>query len=110
MTDEREIAEIARSLKDDPLIGQFGTMVNDMFPICVIAGDADGTILYANTKLLNYLGYEADELIGKPLDVIVPPVSRDSHKHYRKGFMMRPSSRARWAANARSESSRRTVA
>lgn len=91
--EEREIVEIAKSLKDDPLIGSFGTMVNDMFPICVVAGDQTGTILYANSKLLNFLGYEPDDLIGKPLDVIVPPVSRESHKHYRRGFMHRPSLR-----------------
>jgi PAS domain S-box-containing protein len=91
--EEREVVEIAKSLKGDPLIGSFGTMVNDMFPICVVAGDGQGTILYANAKLLNFLGYEAAELIGKPLDTIIPPHSRDSHKHYRKGFMTRPSLR-----------------
>jgi PAS domain S-box-containing protein len=93
MTDEREIAEIAKSLQGDPLVGSFGTMVNDMFPICVVAGDDAGTILYANFKLLKFLGYKAGELVGKPLDTIIPMVSRDSHKHYRKGFMTRPSLR-----------------
>jgi PAS domain S-box-containing protein len=93
MADEREIVEIAKSLKGDPLIGSFGTMVNDMFPICVVAGDAAGTILYANFKLLKFLGYEEDELVGKPLDILVPKHSRESHKHYRKGFMTRPSLR-----------------
>jgi len=90
---EHLVEEIAESLRGDPLTGGFGTMVNDMFPICVIAGDKEGTILYANAKLLTFLGYESDEIVGRPLDTLIPAHSRESHKHYRQGFMTRPSLR-----------------
>lgn len=71
----------------------FGPMVDDMFPICVVGNDERGTIVYANEKLHDFLGYSEGELVGQPLDVIIPHASRAAHKHYRKGFMTRPSMR-----------------
>ncbi len=38
----------------------------------LVAEDAKGDIAFVNQKLLDWLGYERDELIGKHIDVLVP--------------------------------------
>jgi PAS domain S-box-containing protein len=68
-------------------------LVDDMLYICVIAEDEAGTIAYANLKLHELLGYDWPELNGQSLDVLVPDESREAHKHYRMGFMQRPTMR-----------------
>jgi PAS domain S-box-containing protein len=38
----------------------------------LLAEDLDGTIVFANQKLLEWLGYERDEVIGQPVFMLVP--------------------------------------
>jgi len=38
----------------------------------LVAEDTDGNIVFVNQKLVDWLGYERDELIGKHVDVLVP--------------------------------------
>ena len=38
----------------------------------LVAEDTDGNIAFVNQKLLDWLGYERDELLGKHIDVLVP--------------------------------------
>lgn len=78
---------------DPSVLESFGPMVDDMFPICVVANDEAGTLVYANAKLHAFLGYPDGELVGQPLDTIIPHASRVAHHHYRRGFMARPSMR-----------------
>ncbi|MBW2282264.1 MAG: PAS domain-containing protein [Deltaproteobacteria bacterium] len=43
----------------------------------VIARDAEGLIVYANPRVLTWLQYERDELVGQPLASLVPPEMRE---------------------------------
>jgi len=38
----------------------------------LVAEDVHGNITFVNQKLLDWLGYESDELVGKHIDVLVP--------------------------------------
>lgn len=42
----------------------------------------DGTIVAVNRRLTQMFGYEQGELIGRPVEVLVPPDVRDAHRHY----------------------------
>lgn len=43
----------------------------------LVRRDADGRILFVNERLLKWLGYAAEELIGRPTTVLSPPELRE---------------------------------
>jgi PAS domain S-box-containing protein/putative nucleotidyltransferase with HDIG domain len=45
-------------------------------PIGIVISDGKGTIEYANHGCLDIFGYGADELVGKPLKILVPDSTR----------------------------------
>ena len=59
----------------------------------VIAG-ADGTIRLVNEQTERLFGYRGDELIGQPVEVLVPPGLHTRHAAQREGFMGHPGVRS----------------
>ncbi|MEJ8853876.1 response regulator [Variovorax robiniae] len=49
--------------------------------------DAKGCIVLANPELHRLFGYPQGELIGQPMEILVPPGSRTGHPDLRAGFM-----------------------
>ena len=49
----------------------------DEVNIGVLARNLAGRITYANAKILEWLGYERGELVGKPITSLVPKEFRD---------------------------------
>ncbi|MEV0125271.1 SpoIIE family protein phosphatase [Streptomyces sp. NPDC050703] len=45
-----------------------------------VAADDDGRIIAANTALAGLLGWQTDELIGRPLTVLIPQHLRERHR------------------------------
>jgi PAS domain S-box-containing protein len=65
-----------------------------LFAVAVVQSDGDGGLITeANDLLGNLCGWDPAELVGQPLDVLIPPQSRGAHHHYRTGFMLHPSAR-----------------
>lgn len=54
---------------------------------------SDGLIEFANAEAERMFGYETGELLGKPIDSLVPPPTRHAHAALRKGFVADPSRR-----------------
>ncbi len=54
----------------------------DAAPDGVVVCDATGTILLVNAQGARMFGYAASELIGRPVDVLVPLSVRDHHRHH----------------------------
>lgn len=52
----------------------------------VVVADQRGMITYANPALTRLFGYRADELLGKPLDELLPPRARDAHRRHLAQF------------------------
>lgn len=66
----------------------------DLFAVAVIESDTDaGRIVEVNDLLCRLCGFARDELLGQPLDVLIPDRSRAAHRHYRAGYMLHPSAR-----------------
>ncbi len=54
----------------------------------------DGTIVAVNRRLREMFGYEQDDLIGRPVEVLVPADLRDAHRRYRTAYAQAPQARA----------------
>jgi PAS domain S-box-containing protein len=67
----------------------------------VVEADPDGTcvvndggeIVLVNKSMEDISGYHRSELVGQPIEVLVPASVRESHPSHREGFVMGPSSR-----------------
>ena len=58
----------------------------------VLTGE-DGTIALVNRRCAEMFGYKREELIGLPVDSLVPPEVRAAHRGYRAGYSRAPQSR-----------------
>lgn len=65
----------------------------------VIAGD-DGRIILVNTQTEKLFGYKREELLGQPVEVLVPERFRMPHRAHRGEYLVNPQARA---IGARSE-------
>jgi PAS domain S-box-containing protein len=59
-------------------------------PIALAVVDQDGTIRYVNAKLEALFGYDRDELLGKAVEVLMPPRFHQVHVQHRLGYMQEP--------------------
>ena len=77
---------VATELASDPFL----SMVLDRTTDGVMMTDGDGVIVYANRPLLELFGYGAEDLIGQPVEVLLPDYVRDHHRSNVKRFMAAP--------------------
>jgi PAS domain S-box-containing protein len=62
-------------------------------PNAIIMTDTTGNISLVNTQTKRMFGYTREELLGQPIEMLVPPQFRAHHQDYRDGFFKAPSSR-----------------
>lgn len=67
--------------------------VFDAAPDGIVLVDAEGTIRDLNPQALLQFGYERDELIGQPVEVLVPDHRRDAHRRHRDEYLEDPRAR-----------------
>jgi len=58
----------------------------DAAPDAMVIVDATGAIELVNSQTEALFGYERDELLGRPVEVLVPGRSRDDHRHHRDEY------------------------
>lgn len=63
-------------------------------PDAMVIASTDGTIVLVNRQAERLYGYRHDELIGQPVEVLVPEPLRSNHQSYRMDFMAAPRARA----------------
>ena len=66
----------------------------DSAPDAVVITDAGGRIALANAQAEELFGYARDELIGQPVEVLVPEQYRAGHIGHRAGYVAAPRPRA----------------
>lgn len=59
-------------------------------PHGVLVVDSNGIIQLANSMLCQYFGYQLDEIIKQPLDMLLPERYRQHHTHLRQSFHANP--------------------
>jgi PAS domain S-box-containing protein len=67
-------------------------------PDATLSVAADGSILMVNVQAEDMFGYSPDELVGQPVEMLVPAAARGTHPHERAGYFANPRGRGRWAA------------
>lgn len=59
-------------------------------PDGVLVSDVRGQIVYANSRLAQLTGYRRADLLGKPVELLVPAAEKDDHRDVRIAYMARP--------------------
>ncbi|MEN3974134.1 PAS domain S-box protein [Emcibacter sp. SYSU 3D8] len=68
-------------------------MAFEASPSGMIMIDESGTIMLSNSQIARNFGYEADELIGQRIEVLVPDRVRAGHPEHVRSFLADPSAR-----------------
>lgn len=59
-------------------------------PDAIICCSADGEIYYVNGRALALFGYDREELLGQPVELLVPEAVRETHVALREAYAARP--------------------
>lgn len=62
-------------------------------PYPVIIADCGGIILHASEKACKLFGYEAAQLVGQAVELLIPDALRQSHEAHRTAYMQSPRER-----------------
>ncbi len=86
---ERARAERARKISEQ----RFRFAV-EASPNGMLMTDSDGRIMMANVHAEKLFGYSREEMVGQPIEFLIPVRFRKAHPDYRKEFNQQPSARA----------------
>src|SRR5208283_6148162 len=67
--------------------------VLEVLPDPAVVMRKDGTIAFANNQVAKLLGYHRDDLIGRPLELLVPERFRERHVEHSTAYLARPAVR-----------------
>ncbi|MEI6745752.1 MAG: response regulator [Methylococcaceae bacterium] len=59
----------------------------DSSPDGLLITDENGLIVLTNPKIVDIFGYQADELVGQPVEILVPQNVRGGHHKHRDGYV-----------------------
>lgn len=62
----------------------------DSSPTAVFLVEQTGTISYSNHLAEHFFGYQKNELIGKPIETLLPLTLRDEHRQHRSNYINTP--------------------
>jgi phosphoserine phosphatase RsbU/P len=82
----------AASDRETELELRFQRMV-ETAPHGILIVDADGRITLANPRISAQFGYTQDELLGAPVELLVPERFREAHPEQRQTFLQHPTPR-----------------
>lgn len=63
-------------------------------PDAMVIASRDGNIELINSQTEKLFGYKREELLGQPIEILVPKRFRDKHPGHRAGFFSQPRARA----------------
>ena len=90
MADEVRPVEPEVNSEADPGLTEELVVVS---PDAVVVVDGDGTILMASPALRTLFGYEPHEVVGQPVEVLMPPRFQVGHVRHRRGYLADPHTR-----------------
>jgi protein-histidine pros-kinase len=105
----RRVEVTATNRLDDPAVGGIVGVVRDvtelrqaqarfrdlvdLVPDAMVLVDTDGAVVLANRQVERLFGYLPDELVGRPVELLVPEPLRSRHRSHRAGFAADPRTR-----------------
>lgn len=89
--DVTEQRSAEQALRDS--LGGFEALVESS-PDVVLVVDEDGLIAHANSQAQRVLGWEPVEILGQPIEVLLPARFHDAHRRHRDAFLADPQPRS----------------
>lgn len=68
-------------------------VLGQMAPDALVVTDGEGRILYVNATAEQIFGYEPTELLGRPVEVLLPERLRSMHRSHRSHYVRAPTNR-----------------
>jgi len=65
-------------------------LIAEVFPSGVLGVNQEGRIILANAELRKMFGYEAEEILGQPIEIFVPEELHQRHVEHRSKFLENP--------------------
>ncbi|WP_208028085.1 PAS domain S-box protein [Rhabdothermincola sediminis] len=78
----------------EELSGDFAWAVVEVAPDGILITDDAGTIVLANHRTEELFGYAPGELLGRPVEILLPDESRSVHRAHRTRYRAEPRTRA----------------
>jgi len=78
---------------DAPGVDNLLKLALEASPSGLLAVDRTGTISMVNAALERQFGYSRSELIGAPVEILLPPALKAVHKEHRSGYLTQPQTR-----------------
>jgi PAS domain S-box-containing protein len=72
------------------LSGELAKTLLDLAPDATVVVDDAGKIVFANAQVGQIFGYDPAELIGRPVEILLPQRFRENHPQHRARFGARP--------------------
>jgi len=74
------------------LVGQalLSSRFLEAVPDATLVVSEAGIVLQVNSQIETLFGYTRDELVGQPVEILVPDRQRSQHHHHREGFIQQP--------------------
>ncbi|MFH5886197.1 PAS domain S-box protein [Halalkalibaculum sp. DA3122] len=90
MMDRTELRETRQALKTSE--ARFQRLLESA-PDAILIAEENGEIIFCNAKTEELTGYEAEELVGQPVEKLVPEAARVQHMQHRKEYAQNPHKR-----------------
>jgi PAS domain S-box-containing protein len=65
----------------------------EFVPDAIVIADQGGHIVYANRMTAELFGYDRSELVGQPVEMLLPPRFREAHERHRADYDSAPAPR-----------------
>ena len=91
-TDKTDKMESVLSVPTVLSVVDFNSML-EALPSGIVVVDPAGKIVTVNGRLLALFGYSRDELVGQPIEILLPERFRAKHVGQRDGFLANPRAR-----------------
>jgi PAS domain S-box-containing protein len=86
-------ASISRAVTSNEMADAKIVGLLEAAPDAIVAIDSGGRIVLANAQTTRLLGYPRDELIGQPVEILVPQELRERHVGFRTRYLEDPVNR-----------------
>lgn len=91
---DRALGQLSRTQADLETANEWLGSLLEAAPDALIIVRADGCITMANAQTDQMFGYPREQLVGSPVEVLVPPRFRDKHIRHRMGYIAAPTVRS----------------
>jgi PAS domain S-box-containing protein len=87
------VASVSRDMSDRKLAEAKFRWMLEVAPDAILGVDASGSIELVNAQCERLFGYGRDELMGQPVEMLVPDGVRPDHAGHRAGYNLAPTPR-----------------